>query len=193
MVLYEDDLEKLETKASEMAKIVGAARLNGAFGGWYVVIYRIEVNMRDQDGNYMLDWAPIQVAVINGDRPVGHMRMSGPWMRHRFFVGTSPNRKGILCIAKNKSLFIRQIEPVPKEDLAGVPADLRLPPNPPGALYAQYRGDAYPGEAVPGLRYDGDSDDNVAVRYRTAKEDQPEEAEESEGENRGGPVDTIET
>lgn len=47
MVMYEDDLEYLENKASQVAKIVGAARLNAAFGHSVVITYRIEVNLQN--------------------------------------------------------------------------------------------------------------------------------------------------
>lgn len=92
----------LENKATQLAKLMGAARLNGEFGGSNVIVNRIEVNMRDHNGNDMVDWTSIQVAVVNHDRPVGCARLRGPWMRHRFFVGTSPNKKGFYASQRTK-------------------------------------------------------------------------------------------
>ncbi|KAJ5633494.1 hypothetical protein N7528_001336 [Penicillium herquei] len=140
MVIYEDDLEQIENKARQTATVVGGGRLNGIFSHSFIVVHRIEVNMRDTKGNYLAPWTTIQVAVIGGDRPVNWMRLSGPWMRHRFFVGTSPNKQGQLCVAKNKTLFMRLIEAIPQRDVDGKIADLRLSSNAPGHLFAVPRG-----------------------------------------------------
>lgn len=56
MVMYEDDIESLENKANELPKVMGAARLNGAFGGWWVLVYKLEVNMKDHNGNNLVEW-----------------------------------------------------------------------------------------------------------------------------------------
>ncbi|KAJ6007939.1 hypothetical protein N7540_011915 [Penicillium herquei] len=140
MVIYEDDLEKIENKARQTATVVGGGRLNGIFSHSFIVIHRIEVNMRDTKGNYLAPWTTIQVAVIGGDRPMNWMRLSGPWMRHRFFVGTSPNKRGLLCVAKNKTLFVRLIEAIPQREVDGKITDLRLSSKAPGHLFAFPRG-----------------------------------------------------
>ncbi|KAJ6141524.1 hypothetical protein N7470_009914 [Penicillium chermesinum] len=158
MVIYQDDLERLEDKAREMARIVGAVRLYGAFGGSWAVIYKMEVNMKNHNGECMLDWTPIQVAVVDWDRRVGEARLSGPWMRHRFFVGSSPDNQGILCVAKNKTLFKQMIEPIPQSEIIGVPANMKLF-NAPGRVFGHYRG-----HALPGLSPEPD-DYDLAVQY----------------------------
>ncbi|KAJ5721161.1 uncharacterized protein N7483_009095 [Penicillium malachiteum] len=140
MVIYEDDLERIENKAHQTATVVGGGRLNGIFSHSFIVIHRIEVNMRDTKGNYLAPWTTIQVAVIGGDRPMSWMRLSGPWMRHRFFVGTSPNKRGLLCVAKNKTLFKRLIEAIPQKEVDGKIADLTLSSKAPGHLFAFPRG-----------------------------------------------------
>ena len=155
--MYEDDIESLENKANELPKIMGAARLNGAFGGWWVLVYKLEVNMKDHNGNNVVDWTPIQVAVLPWDREVGVVRLSGPWMRHQFFVGSSPSN-GLLCVAKNKTLFKQLLEPIAQSEVEPkAPPDVALQPNPPGRIYGKWRGRGRPG-LVPIPESDSDLD-----------------------------------
>lgn len=100
---------------------------------------------------------PIQVAVLPWDREVGIVRLSGPWMRHQFFVGSSPSN-GLLCVAKNKTLFKQLLEPIAQSDVElKAPPDVALRPNPPGRIYGKWRGRGRPG-LVPIPKSDSDLD-----------------------------------
>lgn len=176
MVIYEDDLESLENKANDLPKVMGAAKLNGAFGGWWVLIYKLEVTMKDHNGKNLVDWTPIQVAVIPWDRRLGVCRLGGPWLRHKFFVGSSP-KNGLLCIAKNKTLFKQLLEPINVSEVEHrAPPDVALRPNPPGHVYGMWRGRAGPGTVpIP------DSDSDLDPEFFTPQSQERRSQSHAEG------------
>ena len=118
--------------------------------------------MRDHNGNFMIDWTPIQVAVVDRPREMGSARLSGPWMRHQLFVGSSPGNQGVLCVAKTKQLFTQLIEMVSYSKAKAMSATSALR-DIPGRVFGHYRGTEVPTlEPVP-------TEHDLTVKYWFAK------------------------
>ncbi|KAJ5594961.1 uncharacterized protein N7459_001169 [Penicillium hispanicum] len=129
MVLYEEDLTRLENKSQQAARLMGYFTGVGVFGALTLASYKLEVTIRNDDGNNMVDWVPIQVAIKPGSRVGDNFRISGPWMRHRFFVGTSPNNTGMLYISRNKAGLVRELPAFPEDAVPNAPAEIAPTPN----------------------------------------------------------------
>ncbi|KAJ5162254.1 hypothetical protein N7492_007646 [Penicillium capsulatum] len=124
MIIYRDDLDKLEAKRGSPAPLMGNFTGIGVFGTLTLPTYKIEVTIQDDRGENMIDWVPIQVAVKEGSRVGSSYRISGPWMRHRFFVGSSPVNAGLLCVSKNKTGLVSLITAFPEDQTPNPPPEI---------------------------------------------------------------------
>ncbi|KAJ5714050.1 uncharacterized protein N7483_011231 [Penicillium malachiteum] len=92
------------------APLLGTARFNTADGESVVNDIRtLEVNMFDKKGNSMSpvwDWIECAVSTADLDH-VRPLRLSGPWVRHRFYTGTSPDGTGRLYVHDRLRGFAR--------------------------------------------------------------------------------------
>lgn len=134
MVIYRDDLTNLEAKRGSLAALIGNFTGIGVFGSLTLPTYKIEVTIKDDRGQEMVNWVPIQVAVKAGPRVGSNYRISGPWMRHRFFVASSPDNTGLLCVSKNKTALSSLVTTVPEDRFQNPPPEISpdggIPPAP---------------------------------------------------------------
>lgn len=66
----------------------------------------MQINIPDHDGNSMLlkDYDMIEVCIADDqpNDPNGPVRLLGPWLRHRFYTATAPDRTNRLWIVKKR-------------------------------------------------------------------------------------------
>lgn len=121
MVIYEGDLAQLEDIFGRPARPMGSFIAAGLSELVVMETVKLEVTMRNKENIQMIDWVPVQVAIRPGNPLYLPPRLSGPWMRGKFYVGSSPNNAGELIVSTNKKLFTRELDAANAEQMPDLP------------------------------------------------------------------------
>ncbi|KAJ5107480.1 hypothetical protein N7456_004155 [Penicillium angulare] len=103
------------------------------------VVRALEVNMFDDEGKEMSpnwDWIECAIKDRQGDPDVT-IRLAGPWLRHRFYTATSPDKSGRLYVHDKYRGFLNVNRP--KDDDSGPLPGVHLtsPPESPRIAVGQ--------------------------------------------------------
>lgn len=120
-MIWEEDVQQIVNIAGgQKARYIDHAGFRMAGGTTSVLpICEIQMNMFDANGNEMVRWTPMPVCIQPGHRPVGTMRLSGPFVRRCMFTATAPDPNGCLWIGRTKSALT--VPPFPSVDIDAIP------------------------------------------------------------------------
>ncbi|KAJ5740704.1 hypothetical protein N7493_000576 [Penicillium malachiteum] len=109
--LLRDNVERSGQARPPPAPLLGTVRFNTADGAAVTNDIRaLEVNMFDKRGNAMSpvwDWVECAVSTMELEPHSRPLRLLGPWLRHRFYTGTSPDGTGRLYVHDRLRGFAR--------------------------------------------------------------------------------------
>lgn len=146
MQIYKADLELLRTLESHAARSdISGPPVMGVrifYDCEEKIVFRevkaLQVNMFDDEGKEMGPWDWVECAFKEKKRdPDNTIRLAGPWLRHRFYTGTSPDGSGRLWVHNKKRGFwnVNRVSgdagPLPGVRTNSPPDSQEIPPSNP--------------------------------------------------------------